>query len=232
MGLCSALHLLRRGYRVTVVDSGPPGIGASGHNAGLFSVGNCLPTATPGVIKSVPKMLIDPYSPLAIRWRYLPRMLPWLLRFIAASRPTRVEKASIAIASLVKQALEAWDELITVEESRGVLIEGSHLLGYGTEATFAKAAFAVETRRRRGIDMQVLDAEGVGGLAPILAGRFHHGVFIPGAPWADPRDLCVLLAQQVVEAGGSLVNDTVIGFTGSRRTGGRDRDERCREYGG
>jgi len=218
VGLCCAMHLLRRGYEVTVVDRGAPGDGASGHNAGLFSVGNCLPTATPGVIRSVPKMLIDPYSPLAIRWRYLPRMVPWLLRFIAAGRPAQVERASVAIASLVNQALRAWEDVLPAHDSDGVVIEGGHLLGYGTDAVFAEAVFAIETRRRRGIDMRVLDEEGVAELSPILEGRFRHGVYIPRGPWADPRLLCAVLTDRMAAAGGRRVAGEVTGFV---RSGGR-----------
>ena len=215
VGLCCALHLLRRGHRVTVVDRGVPGDGASGHNAGLFSVGNCLPTATPGVIRSVPKMLVDPYSPLAIRWTYLPRMVPWLLRFIASGRPAQVERASVAIAGLVKQALRAWEDVLPIHDSEGVVIEGGHLLGYGTDAVFAKAAFAIETRRRRGIDMRVLDEDGVADLSPILEGRFRHGVYIPRGPWANPRQLCKVLTDRMVAAGGRRVTGEVTGFVRS-----------------
>ena len=218
VGLCCAMHLLRRGYEVTVVDRGAPGDGASGHNAGLFSVGNCLPTATPGVIRSVPKMLIDPYSPLAIRWRYLPRMVPWLLRFIAAGRPAQVERSSVAIASLVNQALRAWEDVLPIHDSDGVVIEGGHLLGYGTAAVFAEAALAIETRRRRGIDMRVLDEDGVAELSPLLEGRFRHGVYIPRGPWADPRLLCAVLTDRMAAAGGRRVAGEVTGFV---RSGGR-----------
>ncbi len=218
VGLSCAMHLLRRGHQVTVVDRGKPGDGASGHNAGLFSVGNCLPTSTPGVIRSIPKMLIDPYSPLAIRWGYLPRMAPWLLRFIAAGRPAQVERASVAIAGLVKQALRAWENVLPASDSGGAIIEGGHLLGYGSETSFAKAGFAIETRRRRGIDMQVLDEEGLTGLSPMLAGRFRRGVYIPKGPWADPRLLCTVLTDRMTAAGGRRVVGRVTGFA---RSGGR-----------
>ena len=41
----------------------------------------------PGVLRQVPRMLVDPDSPLAIRWPYLPRLVPWLARFLRASAP-------------------------------------------------------------------------------------------------------------------------------------------------
>ena len=36
---------------------------------------------------------LDPLGPLRIRWAYLPRLAPWLLRFLAAGRPAPYEAA-------------------------------------------------------------------------------------------------------------------------------------------
>ncbi|MYD03443.1 MAG: FAD-binding oxidoreductase [Acidimicrobiia bacterium] len=212
VGLCSALFLLRRGYKATVIDRGPPGDGASGHNAGIIATGHCLPTALPGVIRSLPKMLLDPLSPLAVRWRYLPRMLSWLLRFLAAGRPSRVEEASIAITSLIEQSVRAWEELVPVGGTEGAFAEGGYLLGYLTEATYRKDAFSIETTRRRQVPMRVLDQAGVAELAPTLSGRFSHGVWFPNAVWGDPRRLCTRLHQLFSEAGGETIRSEVVGF--------------------
>ena len=45
----------------------------------------------PGILGRVPKMLLDPLGPLAIRWSYLPKLAPWLMKFVAASAPSRGE---------------------------------------------------------------------------------------------------------------------------------------------
>lgn len=212
VGLCSALHLQRRGHRVTIIDRGAPGNGASGHNAGLFSIGNCLPTATPGVIRSVPKMLLEPLSPLAIRWRYLPRLTPWLIRFLAASRPSRVEELSVAIASLQKQAVRAYADLLPIPDREAGILEGGHLLAYGSETSFKKAAYALEVRRARGIDVEVLDASGVADLYPSLSGRISHGVLVAGSYYADPRTFTAAVAARFTEAGGRWLEGTAQGF--------------------
>jgi len=212
VGLCSALHLLRRGYKVTVIDRGPPGNGASGHNAGIIATGHCLPTAMPGVIRSLPKMLLDPLSPLAIRWRYLPRMLPWMLRFLSAGRPSRVEAASIAITSLIEQSVRAWEDLLPVGGTEWAFAEGGYLLGYLKEAAYRKDAFSIETTRRRGVPMQVLDQAGVAELAPTLSGRFSHGVWFPNAVWGDPAQLCRRLHNLFAKAGGETIRSEVVGF--------------------
>ncbi len=202
VGLCSALALQQRGYTVTVVDHSAPGNGASGHNAGIFSIGNCLPTATPGVIRSVPKMLLDPSSGVAIRWRYLPRLTPWLIRFLAAGRPGRVEIASLAIAGLLKQAIAAYSEIMPLPDTVAGPFAGDHLLAYGSDATFKEAAHGLSVRRERGIAMEILDAAGVAVRFPSLANRIRHGVLITGSYFADPRALVTAVAQRFTASGG------------------------------
>jgi D-amino-acid dehydrogenase len=52
-------------------------------------------------------MLLDPLAPLSVRWSYMPRLAPWLMRFVLASLPRRVEEISVALAALSLPALAA-----------------------------------------------------------------------------------------------------------------------------
>ena len=89
VGISCAIYLLREGHRVTVVDRNPPGEGCSQGNAGLFSSDSFIPLSTPGMLGQVPGWLLDPLGPLAIRWRHLPSMVPWLVRFVLANARRR-----------------------------------------------------------------------------------------------------------------------------------------------
>ena len=212
VGLCSALHLRRRGYEVTIIDRGAPGSGASGHNAGIFSIANCLPTGTPGVIRSLPGMLLDPASPLAIRWGYLPKLTPWLARFLLASRPKRVEQISVALSGLQKQAVRAYADLVPVPDREAGLFAGDHLLAYGSEAAFRKAKYSISMRQARGVDMEILDAAVIADRYPVLAGRISHGVVVRGSYYADPQAFTAAVATRFVQAGGRWLPGTVRGF--------------------
>ena len=72
VGVCCALHLQREGFTVRLVDKGEPGMKASFGNSGSFGTASCVPFALPGVLKKVPKMLLDPTSPLKLRWGHVP----------------------------------------------------------------------------------------------------------------------------------------------------------------
>jgi D-amino-acid dehydrogenase len=87
VGVCAALWLQRDGHRVFLVEPGNPGEGASFGNAGCFNGSSVTPTAMPGVIKNVPRWLMDPLGPLALRWSYLPSILPYLVRFVRSATP-------------------------------------------------------------------------------------------------------------------------------------------------
>src|SRR5579884_1194823 len=100
VGLCSALQLQRVGHEVVVIDPGDPKRAASYGNAGQFAVGEVVPLSVPGVLYKVPKWLLDPLGPLAIRWRDMPALVPWLLRFLRESTPERTEKISGVMAAL------------------------------------------------------------------------------------------------------------------------------------
>ena len=100
VGLCCARYLQREGHHVTVIDRVPPGESCSFGNAGSFSVSSILPNASIGILKKVPSWLMDPEGPLALRYSYLPRMVPWLAAFIKSADPVWAAKCHGAGISL------------------------------------------------------------------------------------------------------------------------------------
>ena len=82
-GISTALYLQYDGHKVEILDPELPGSMTSFGNAGILSAGSVLPEGHPGLWKQLPKLLMDPIGPLTIRPGYLPRLLPWLLRFMA-----------------------------------------------------------------------------------------------------------------------------------------------------
>src|ERR1700735_5133871 len=107
VGAASAIELLRDGHRVTIVEPGEPGgeQAASYGNGTLLNPSSVIPMSSPGIWKKVPGYLMDPLGPLSIRWRYLPRLLPWLWRFVrAGATVVRVEAIARALAPLTADA--------------------------------------------------------------------------------------------------------------------------------
>ena len=101
VGVTCAIETLRAGHRVTLIDAGEPGgtQAASYGNAGWMASDSVIPPVEPGIWKKVPGYLMDPLGPLAIRWSYLPRALPWLISYVLSGwTEARVEKTAVALA--------------------------------------------------------------------------------------------------------------------------------------
>ena len=230
VGVSCALYLQRDGHSVTVLDPAGPGEGASKSNAGFLSSGSCVPTSTPGILWRVPKMLLDPLAPLAIRWTYLPRLAPWLVRFVRAGAPARVETISIALARLLELTPESYAELLAESAAGRYVRPGGVLYTYETDRSFEDAGPSLELRRRRAIEFETLHGADVHRREPALAPTIRHGVFYPKTMFCtDPGGLVRAMAQDFVRRGGDVIREEVtdieIGPRGPRalRAGGGRR---------
>jgi len=122
VGVCAASYLQRDGHSVFLIEPGNPGEGASFGNAGCFNGSSVTPVAMPGVIGKVPRWLIDPLGPLSLRWTYLPRLLPYLVRFVRAGTAAKVQRGHLYVyrsaESLAKDGL-AWE----LRRENGVVVD-------------------------------------------------------------------------------------------------------------
>lgn len=204
VGVCTALQLQRTGRSVTLIERATVGGEASGHNGGLLS-GDCLPTGLPQVIRSLPRMLRDPKSALSIRWRSIPGLSPWLVRFALASRMSRVESIAAALGDLMTHAVEAYRPLIAGTELESFADPSGMLWGYINPDKFAGTELKLRLRSRYGVSHQVLDADGIAARFPSLAGKFKHGIYFDRSLLChDPGAFARRLADQFVAEGGTL----------------------------
>ncbi|MSQ18744.1 MAG: FAD-dependent oxidoreductase [Betaproteobacteria bacterium] len=179
IGVCTALALQRDGHQVTIIDRNEPGTGCSFGNAGIIHTGGCIPMATPGILKRVPKMLLDPEGALVIRWRYLPRLLPWLFKMLAAARPTRVEEICRALAHLSLQARSAYLPLLSEAGASALLRPRGELYVYRTKEAFDAEAWSMQVRRGFGIPVEDLDANAIRDLKPALSPNYQFAHYQP-----------------------------------------------------
>ena len=82
-GVSNALFLQKKGFDVTLFDRDEPGSpSASYGNAGHFSPYASLSLNRTDILADVPAMLLSSTGPLALKWNYIPKMIPWFIRFI------------------------------------------------------------------------------------------------------------------------------------------------------
>lgn len=204
VGLCVAWHLARRGLAPLVLDAGKPHAASSG-NAGAISHGSVAPLAMPGVLRQVPKMLMDPAGALHIPARYWLRAVPWLSRFVLSARRPQVEAAANALASLLYTAPDRHREILLAEGATDLIREQGQMYLYRDDAQMAKDAAALDLRRRHGLRMEVLDRAALASLEPAVAPAYTRAVFLPDhGSCVNPARLTQVVADGVRRMGGEV----------------------------
>src|SRR3546814_710517 len=113
VGMCTAVALQQRGLGVRVIDERDPGTGTSFGNAGLVSVDSCVPVSLPGMLKNIPKWLVDSSGPLSVRPAYLPYASSWLLKWIRSGASERnAFRLSHALRQLHQNAIDGYRALL------------------------------------------------------------------------------------------------------------------------
>jgi D-amino-acid dehydrogenase len=178
-GAASAVELLRAGHRVTIIEPAEPGgqQAASFGNAGWLSSHSVLPPSAPGLWKKVPGFLRDPLGPLAVRWQYFPKVLPWLLRYLAAgSTEAKLLRIAQSLRPLLKDS-PVLHAALAKEAGVPELIEHKGLMNaWHSRAGFEAEAMGWRIRRQVGITWTELEGEALRAAEPDLDPAYTFAV--------------------------------------------------------
>jgi D-amino-acid dehydrogenase len=178
VGACIAHVLRKRGVEVALIDRDEPGRGCSYGNSGAISESSIAPVAMPGVLASVPGMLVDSESPLYLPLGYLPRAAPWLAQFVASARPAKVAVTADKLARLHARAVEKHLALAQEVGTPELCLQRGHLHLYPDEQAFSKDAGGWRMRERFGFKFERLDRDGIVALEPGVHSRYQIGIFL------------------------------------------------------
>lgn len=213
VGVCVALQLLRDGHKVTLIDRAGPGEGTSFGNASVVEPHGIIPVPTPGVLWQVPKYLMDPLGPLAIRWSYLPKLAPWLARFVWNSRPAAVTRNMAALHAILQPVIESYRDLIKWAGAEDMLREQGWLAVAESPGAWKNALAGVEIYRRHGVPLQVLKPEEIRQYEPAFQAKAEGAVFYPKvAHVIDNFRFVQMLAGAAHRLGAALQRDEIVDF--------------------
>jgi D-amino-acid dehydrogenase len=214
VGVCAASYLQREGHAVFLVDPNTPGEGASFGNAGAFNGSSVTPMSVPGIARKVPGWLRDPLGPLALRWSYLPTILPYLVRFIrAGSTEAKVHAQARALRPLVGATLPALEPLVKDAGAEHLVHHRGHLYVYRSAESLAKDGLAWALRRANGVVVDEFDADELRQLEPTLSRDYVRGLLVrENGHTSNPFGLVSALCEHFVRQGGALIRAQATGF--------------------
>lgn len=213
IGVSAAAFLQRAGFRVTLIDRLPPGEGCSFGNAGGIAFSEVVPSIHPGMLLKIPGWLVNPLGPLAIRWSYLPKALPWFLAAARNATPARVAQITEARARLGLRAVKDLETLLHSAGERDLLVYEDTLRLYDTMGQFEAEADERAAKVRHGYNMTRLSAQEIVEIEPDLAKDFACGAFHGGWYFVrDPERVVKAIARDVARQGGEILQDDVVSY--------------------
>lgn len=216
IGTAIAHELQKRGRQVVLVDRDAPGMGASFGNMASIAVTEFMPASRPSVWRQIPGWMLDPEGPVRVRPSYMPRLVPWFLRFIAASRPSKLRALEAEGAALCARALDDTLALLRETGLEDQISEEGCLSLYTDEAEFKADREHIEILERFGFAHEVIGRQAIKALEPELSDKIGLAVLFPqNRSMKDPYKLVLALADRFTALGGRVEKAEVVGFTRS-----------------
>ncbi|MDB9820079.1 FAD-binding oxidoreductase [Candidatus Pelagibacter sp.] len=205
-GISNALFLQKKGFSVTIFDRDQPGSPAASYgNAGHFSPYASVPINRPDVLTDVPAMLLSSTGPLALKWNYVPKMLPWFLQFIRNCTTKRMMHTAKNMHQILDLALPAYDELFD-EIELGGLVEKKGILYIWNDQSLKSRDLEINVRNELGVDQQVVTPKEIHDLEPNIKPIYHGGVYYQhGRHARNPKKILLKLYDLFLKKGGKFL---------------------------
>ena len=195
VGLSCAFFLNRIGFKVTVVDRNLNGDRASFGNAGAVALPEFMPIAAPGIIWKIPSYLLNPYGPLFIRPSYLPRLWPYMRKFLAASKVRHYAASATAMSSFLSTAFEDHKTIHQAAGLGSLLRKDGHLWVYRSSAA-RDSSPDWNIRKNLGWNFEFLEKAELQTVEPALGQRAKCAVRSEDwATYTDPKAYVLALMK-------------------------------------
>jgi len=205
-GISNALFLQKKGFNVTIFDRDEPGSQAASYgNAGHFSPYASVPINRPDILSDIPAMLLSSTGPLALKWNYVPKMIPWFLKFIKNCSTKKMMHTAQNMHQILDLALPAYDELFD-EIDLGELVEKKGILYIWNNQNLKSRELEINIRNQLGVDQQLVTPKEIHDLEPNIKPIYHGGVYYQhGRHARNPKKILLKLYDLFLKKGGKFL---------------------------
>ena len=209
-GISNGIFLQKKGFNVTIFDRDDPGSPAASYgNAGHFSPYASVPINRPDVLSDVPAMLLSSTGPLALKWNYVPKMIPWFLRFVGNCTTSKMMHTAKNMHQILNLALPAYDELFDEIDLEG-LVEKKGILYIWNDQNLKSRELEINVRNELGVDQQVVTPKEINDLEPNIKPIYHGGVYYKyGRHARNPKKILLKLFELFIKNGGKFLKMNV-----------------------
>jgi glycine/D-amino acid oxidase-like deaminating enzyme len=206
VGTTAALELQRRGNDVVVIEPEEMGAGTAAGSAGYLAYDDIFPIPSPEIVAGLPRMLLDRKGPLVVQPSYLPNLVGWGLRFVAAARPSAMRAGIAALAPMNRLARSAHEELAARTGAQRYLVLETVLHVCRSKRTLEHLERLLPLLAAEGFSAEVLGRERLLDAEPILCDDVAGAIGFPGSHrCTNPGAYGAALAGYFRARGGAVV---------------------------
>ncbi|QMU57951.1 MAG: FAD-dependent oxidoreductase [Boseongicola sp.] len=210
VGVSTAIWLQRDGHDVILIDKEGPAAGTSYGNGGVLASCSMVPVTGPGLISKAPRMLFDPNQPLFLKWGYLPKLAPWLMRYLGNANAADTRRIASAVAGIVGDSVAEHQALAAGTGAEKWIVPSDYLYIYNDRAHFEGDAFAWGLRRENGVVWDELEGADFKAYDPVFSDELGFAVRLENhGRISDPGQYVKDLAAAVERSRGRIVIGTV-----------------------
>jgi D-amino-acid dehydrogenase len=214
IGVSCAVVLAREGYSVSLFDELPAGHGCSLGNGAQYNAGSASPMAKPGVIIQALRWLIARNGPLVLKPRHLCRMMPWLSRFIVASREPHWHASYGALHALNQSCASTFREILGENEWHRLFRPTGALHVWGKGLPGYADTLLSHIHEALGVKAVALTANDIRDLEPTLSTAYQSGVLFPDSGFVlSPLELVNGLLARAIQHGCAVRREKVLAVT-------------------
>ena len=212
-GVCVGLQLIKKGIPVTIFDRKDPLSAefksASYGNAGHFSPYAVLQFNRPDVLYDVPKMLFSSYGPLALRWNYVPRLIPWIFSYLKNFNKKSMLHTAKYMHQILSLSNDAYEDIFKEIDTTN-LVEKKGIIYVWTNKNLKSRELEIKVRNDLGIEQKLLTQKEILDLEPNLNPAFDAGVIYENAMHAkDPHGILKAIFKLFLSKGGKFIQENI-----------------------
>lgn len=218
-GISTAIWLQRSGHEVILLDKGAPGMGASFGNAGLLAQWAVAPVTSPTLWREAPKLLLNPASPLFMKWAYFPKLLPWLSQFLSHANDAATRRIVSNLIPILGDAVDQHKSLVRGTDMERWVCDSKFSYAYTSKAHFEADVYAWRMKKLAGFVPTVITGEDVRESEPILGPKIQCLAVLEGQGHiTNPGAYIAALTSYFTKNGGRFIQAEVRDF---QKTDGR-----------
>ncbi|MDJ0822419.1 MAG: FAD-dependent oxidoreductase [Paracoccaceae bacterium] len=214
VGVSTAIWLRRFGAEVTLIDRGAPEGRASYGNAGVLAACAVLPVTGPGLIRKAPGMLLDRNAPLFLRWAYLPRLLPWLRKYLSHANDADTRRLAAGLAPLTSDSPDQHLALTEGLRAQRFVTQSDYAYAFADRAAWEADGYGWALRAEHGFVPEVLEGVAVQDYEPALGPSVGCLAVLKDHGFVQtPGEYIAALLQDFEDLGGRMLEAEVQDLT-------------------